>query len=142
MHADNPWPRPDEREMNPLCVDEGVALLPWSPLARGRLARLSTETTDRQRTDSVTKALYTATSAADNKIIDRVSAVAKERGVSQVQVALAWLLAKPGVCAPIVGASKVSHIDEACAALDVSLAPPEMNKLEQLYVPHKIAGHE
>ena len=134
--------REEEREMNPLCVDEGVALLPWSPLARGRLARPSKESTARQASDRVTKALYDATTAADNKVIDRVTALAKERGVSQAQVALAWLLRKPGVCAPIVGASKESHLTDAVAALEVELSAAEMNKLEQLYVPHKVAGHE
>jgi len=134
--------REEEREMNPLCVDEGVALLPWSPLARGRLARPSSESSVRTKTDRVTKVLYEASTAADNKIIDRVSALAKERGVSQAQIALAWLLAKPGVCAPIIGASKIAHLDDALPALTLALSPAEMNKLEQLYVPHKVAGHE
>ncbi|MFO0663080.1 MAG: aldo/keto reductase [Polyangiaceae bacterium] len=134
--------REEEREMNPLCVDEGVALLPWSPLARGRLTRPSSETTPRQKADKVTKALYEPTTVADNKIIDRVNVLARECGVPPAQVALAWLLQKPGVCAPIVGASKEQHLLDAVAALDLNLTAVEVNKLEQLYVPHRVLGHE
>jgi len=135
--------REEEREMIPQCVDQGVAVIPWSPLARGVLAgsrtRAGENRTTRSGTDPVLDALY---GEADFDVVDRVGEVAAERGVPQAQVALAWLLHRPGVTAPIVGATKLGHLEDALAAEDLELSPKEMERLEELYVPHPILGHE
>ena len=132
--------REEEREMLPLCAAEGIGVLPWSPLARGRLARAWGEQTDRMEKDEVSKKLYEATDAADQKVVERVGEVAANRGVPRAQVALAWLLAKPAVTAPIIGASKPNHLEDAIAALTVKLTPEEIAALEEPYVPHAVVG--
>jgi aryl-alcohol dehydrogenase-like predicted oxidoreductase len=135
--------REEEREMIPQCVDQGVAVIPWSPLARGILAgsrtRAGEKRTTRSGADPVLDALY---GEADFDVVDRVSEVAAERGVPQAQVALAWLLHRPGVTAPIVGATKLGHLQDALAAEDLELSPKEMERLEELYLPHPVLGHE
>lgn len=132
--------REEEREMLPFCVDQGIGVLPWSPLARGRLTRDWDETTNRQETDLVLKRLYDRTADADRKVVDAVGMVAKERNVPRAQVALAWLLGRPGVTAPIIGASKPQHLEDAVAALSLHLDDEEVALLEAPYVPHAIAG--
>ena len=133
--------REEEREMIPLCASEGVAVLPWSPLARGRLARpWDAERTMRLETDQFGKILYARTEAADREVVDRVGRVAGRRGVPRAQVALAWLLGKPGVTAPIVGATRPHHLEDAVAALSIRLDPEEVALLEEAYVPHPVAG--
>ena len=132
--------REEEREMMPLCVSEGIAVLPWSPLARGRLTRDWNESTRRVETDEVGKRLYTASAQADRMVIERVGAVAARRGVPRAHVALAWVLQKPFVTAPIIGASKPHHLEEAIAALSLKLTPEEIAELEEPYVPHAVVG--
>lgn len=135
--------REEEREMNPLCHDEGIGLLPWSPLARGFLAGNRTAAdrgeTSRAKTDDFAHKLYFQD--ADFAVVERVTAVAKARGVPNAQVALAWLLQKPGVTAPIVGASKPHHLDDALAAVGLTLDPAEVKSLEEPYRPHPVLGH-
>jgi aryl-alcohol dehydrogenase (NADP+) len=134
--------REEEREMNPLCEAEGVGLLPWSPLARGLLAGSRRAGTIRSRTDEYAHKLYPKEAQeADDAVVDAVDKVAKARGVPPAQVALAWLLAKPGVTAPIVGATKPHHLTDAVAALSVKLTPQEISELEAPYVPHPVLGH-
>ncbi len=130
--------REEEREMNPLCRETGVGLIPWSPLARGRLAGSHRAQTVRSRTDDYATRIYTD---ADDAVVDAVAAVAHERGVPAAQVGLAWLLAKPEVTAPIVGASRMGHLDDAVAALSVRLTADEVARLEAPYVPHPVLGH-
>jgi 1-deoxyxylulose-5-phosphate synthase len=132
--------REEEREMLPLCQDEGVGVIPWSPLARGRLARPWGEHTARIATDEFGTKLYERTVDADRAVAEAVARVAAARGVPMAQVALAWVAQKPGVTAPIVGASKVQHIDDAVAALGVKLTPDEIAALEAPYIPHAVAG--
>jgi len=132
--------REEEREMMPLCAAEGVAVLPWSPLARGRLTRDWNETTNRMETDEFGKTLYVATEESDRKMIEQVGKIAANRGVSRAQVALAWMTQKPFVTAPIVGASKPHHLDDAVAALSLSLTPEEISALEAPYTPRALAG--
>jgi 1-deoxyxylulose-5-phosphate synthase len=136
--------REEEREMIPLCLDQGVGVLPWSPLARGLLAgnrtREGERLTTRARTDAFGDRLYTPD--VDFDVVDRVAEVASERGVASAQVALAWLLHKPGVTAPIVGATRVEHLEQAIAAEQLSLSEDEIARLEAPYVPHAISGHE
>ena len=133
--------REEEREMIPLCADQGVAVMPWSPLARGRLAReRDGEATTRAETDQYTGSLYTRPEV-DDPVIDRVGNVSEERGVPRAQVALAWLLHKPTVTSPIVGATKLPQIEDALAAAELSLSEDEIAALEEHYVPHAIAGH-
>jgi aryl-alcohol dehydrogenase-like predicted oxidoreductase len=136
--------REEEREMTALCRDQGVGMIPWSPLARGRLARsaASSEATARSGTDRFGKFLYGATTDADVRVLERVDAVAKARGVPNAQVALAWLLGKEGVTAPILGATKMQHLEDAVAALSVKLSADEVKALEERYVPHAVAGFE
>jgi aryl-alcohol dehydrogenase-like predicted oxidoreductase len=129
--------REEEREMLPLCLDQGVGVIPWSPLARGRLTRDWDETTERQQTDVFGATLY---KAADRDIVEAVAKIAAARGVPRAQVALAWLAQKPGVTAPIVGASKPGHIADAVAAVSLKLTPEEVKALEAPYTPHGIAG--
>jgi aryl-alcohol dehydrogenase-like predicted oxidoreductase len=131
--------REEEREMLPLCADQGVGVLPWSPLARGRLTRDWDATTSRSESDEYGRKLYD-TSSSDRAIVERVAKVAQDRGVSRAQVALAWVLAKPGVTAPVVGATKMQHLDDAVAALELRLTPDEIAFLEEPYVPHPVVG--
>lgn len=132
--------REEEREMLPLCRDQGIGVIPWSPLARGRLARGPDEKTERSETDKFGHYLYRKTAEADRAVIDRVGEIAAARGLPRAQVALAWLLAKPGVTAPIVGATKPEQLDDAIAAVDVTLEADEIKKLEEPYIPHPVAG--
>jgi aryl-alcohol dehydrogenase-like predicted oxidoreductase len=132
--------REEEREMLPLCRAEGIGVIPWSPMARGRLTRNWDETSERQETDAFGKTLYTRTFEADRLVIERVAAVAKARGVPRAQVALAWVLQKPEVAAPITGASKLHHLDDAVASLSLKLTPEEIATLEEPYTPHPLAG--
>lgn len=134
--------REEEREMLPLCAAEGIAVLPWSPLARGRLTRPWGETTARLVSDQVGKNLYDETEGIDAIIAERVASIAQERGVSRAQVALAWLLSKPVVSAPIIGASRHEHLEEAIAAVDLELTQAEVAELETAYVPHHVTGFE
>ena len=133
--------REEEREMLPLCKAEGIGVIPWSPLARGRLTRDWDQATARAETDDAGRTLYAKTADADRKVVERVAEIAAKRGVPRAQVALAWLLAKPVITAPIVGATKLQHIDDAVAALAVKLSPEEIAALEAPYVPHAVAGH-
>jgi len=133
--------REEEREMIPLCLEEGIGVVPWSPLARGLLAGKSRPETPRARTDVYRKQIYgEEVSAADTRVIERLEEVAAQQGVAPAQVALAWLLQKPGVAAPIVGASKAQHLADALAALQVRLPAEAVTTLEELYVPHPVAG--
>jgi aryl-alcohol dehydrogenase (NADP+) len=132
--------REEEREMLPLCADEGIGVIPWSPLARGRLAREWDETTARSQSDRFGSTLYGRQEEADRAVVDAVGEVAAARGVPRAQVALAWLLSRPGVTAPIVGATKQRHLDDAVAAIDLHLDDAELARLEQPYVPHERAG--
>ncbi len=136
--------REEEREMLPLCLAEGIGVLPWSPLARGRLARSSDalSSTVRGQTDEYGKKLYSETEELDKQVIDRVGEIAKARDIARAQIALAWLLHKPAVTAPIIGATKSHHLEEAVAAMDVKLSDAETEALEARYVPHRIAGFE
>jgi aryl-alcohol dehydrogenase-like predicted oxidoreductase len=135
--------REEEREMIPQCIDQGVAVLPWSPLARGLLAGNRTvegeRLTVRSRTDSFADGLYTP--EVDFTVVDRAGEVAASRGVSPAQVALAWLWHKPGVTAPIIGATKHNHLEDALAGERLILSEDEMAQLEELYAPHVISGH-
>ncbi len=132
--------REEEREMLPLCRAEGIGVLPWSPLARGRLTRDWRETSAREETDEVGKKLYTAAVDADRAVIDAVAAVATTRGVPRAQVALAWLLQQRGITAPIIGASRLGHLEDAMAALALRLTAEELASLESPYVPHPVSG--
>jgi aryl-alcohol dehydrogenase-like predicted oxidoreductase len=134
--------REEEREMLPLCIDAGIAVLPWSPLARGRLTREWNTETERTRTDPYGEKLFPSTAEADRKTVEAVATVASARGVPRAQVALSWLIRRPGVTAPIIGAVKPQHLDDAVAALELELSTAEMSQLEAPYVPHAIAGHE
>jgi aryl-alcohol dehydrogenase-like predicted oxidoreductase len=134
--------REEEREMLPLCEAEGIGVIPWSPLARGRLTRDWDDVTERSQTDKFGRTLYEQTADADRKVVEAVAAVAAERGVPRAQIALAWVLDKPVVSAPIVGASKPSHLADAVAALDIVLSEEEIGRLESAYVPHAIVGFE
>jgi 1-deoxyxylulose-5-phosphate synthase len=135
--------REEEREMIPQCIDQGVAVLPWSPLARGLLAGTRTREgerlTTRARTDAFGDSLYTPD--VDFAVVDRAAEVAAARGVPAAQIALAWLLHKPSVTAPIVGATKLEHLEDAVAAEKLALDDAEIARLEEPYVPHSIAGH-
>ncbi|HEX4082660.1 MAG TPA: aldo/keto reductase [Acidimicrobiales bacterium] len=130
--------REEEREMLPLCADQGLGVIPWSPLARGRLTREWDDATERSQTDEFGRSLYAET---DRAIVDAVAAVAEQRGVARAQVALAWVLSKPVVTAPIVGVTKPGQLDDALGALTVELSPEEIEQLEAPYEPHRIAGH-
>ncbi len=130
----------EEREMLPLCAAEGIGVIPWSPLARGRLTRDWDERSARSETDEFGKKLYSAAGDADHKVVERVAEVALRRGVSRAQVALAWVLAKPVITAPIVGATKLQHLEDALAAVSLKLSPEEIAALEEPYVPHAVAG--
>jgi len=134
--------REEEREMLGLCMEEGIAVMPWSPLARGRLARPWQETpaTMRDRTDAFSKKIYSASEEQDRKVVEALGEVADARGLPYAQIALAWLLHKPGVTSPIVGASKMQHLEDAVAALDVQLSSDEIAALQAPYMPHPVAG--
>jgi 1-deoxyxylulose-5-phosphate synthase len=133
--------REEEREMLPLCVADGIGVIPWSPLARGRLARTSkSEKTAREQTDKFDKVLYQATEDADRQIIDRVAEIAKKREVPQAQVALAWMLRQPSITSPIIGASKPGQLEDAICSLSLKLSTEEVHHLEELYIPHRVAG--
>jgi aryl-alcohol dehydrogenase-like predicted oxidoreductase len=134
--------REEEREMLPLCLDEGVGVIPWSPLARGLLARGRSASTARSGSDQYVRELYDRSADADAAVVDAVSAVASARGIPNAQVALAWLLRQPAVTAPIVGATKLPHIEDAVAAVDVELTDEEASTMESPYLPHAISGHE
>jgi aryl-alcohol dehydrogenase-like predicted oxidoreductase len=134
--------REEEREMIPLCKSEGIGILPWSPLARGRLARpWQGESTKRYETDQLGKKMYSQNNEeANRKVVDRLGQIAEQRGVSRAQLALAWLLSKPGITAPIVGASKPHHLQDSVAALTLRLTPEEIASLEEPYTPHPVLG--
>jgi len=133
--------REEEREMIPLCRAEGIGVIPWSPLARGRLARpWQSETTKRSETDRFGNTMYAKTEEADEKVVRALTALATKRGVAQASLALAWMLAKPGITAPIVGATKPNHLEDAVAALTVRLTQEEVASLEEAYVPHPVLG--
>jgi aryl-alcohol dehydrogenase (NADP+) len=131
--------REEQREMLPLCADLGMGVIPWSPLARGHLARPWGQETNRSETDAFARTLYES-AAPDQAIVDRVGQVADARGVPRARVALAWLLANPVVTAPIVGATQPHHLDDAVAAVDLQLSAEEIAALEEPYVPHAVAG--
>lgn len=130
--------REEEREMLPMCRSEGIGVLPWSPLARGRLARAWAEesTSDRVRHDRTAEMLYAETEAADRRVVDAVGQVSTARGVSRSQISLAWLLSRPEVTAPLVGAGKLAHLEDAIGSLDVKLDESDLTALEKSYVPH------
>ncbi len=133
--------REEEREMLPLCEAEGIGVIPWSPLARGHLARpWGAEGGGRAKTDEYGKTLYQGHAEADRNVVDRVGAIAEAKSAPRAQVALAWMLHKSAVTAPIIGASKKHHLDDAVAALSLSLTPEEIAALEEPYVPHPVLG--
>jgi aryl-alcohol dehydrogenase-like predicted oxidoreductase len=132
--------REEEREMLPLCADQGIGVIPWSPLARGKLTRPWDESTERAQTDEFGKTLYKATEEADRKVVEAVAALAKARSVPPAQIALAWMLSKSVITSPIIGATKMGHLEDAIAALDVTLSAEEIASLEASYVPHPVLG--
>ena len=136
--------REEEREMIPQCIDQGVGVIPWSPLARGLLTgnrtRSGEKLTKRAQTDAFADSLYKP--ELDFEVVERADEVGAERGVPTAQVALAWLLHRPGVTAPIVGATKLEHLEDALAAEQLSLSQEEIKRLEELYQPHPVAGHQ
>jgi len=132
--------REEENEMHPLCQREGIAVLPWSPLARGRLTRPWGETTARLVSDEFGKTLYSETDANDAQIAERLASVAEELGASRAQVALAWLLSKPGVAAPIIGASRGDQLEELLGAVELTLKPEQIAELEMPYKQHPVVG--
>jgi aryl-alcohol dehydrogenase-like predicted oxidoreductase len=135
--------REEEREMIPLCQSEGIGVIPWSPLARGRLARpWQTESTKRYETDQFGKSLYSQTEEIDHPVVDRLGRISEQRGASRAQVALAWMLSKPAITSPIVGATKPHHLSDAAAALSLRLTPEEIASLEEPYTPHPVLGFE
>ncbi|RKQ25955.1 aldo/keto reductase [Bacillus subtilis] len=133
--------REEEREMLPLCKEEKMGVTPYSPLASGRLTREWSETTHRSETDQIQKSKYDATADADWLVVERLAAIAEKHGVSRTHIALAWLLQKEPVTAPIIGATKMSHLEDAVRALSVKLTSEEIALLEEPYVPHPIVGH-
>ena len=134
--------REEEREMLPLCKTEGIGVIPWSPLARGRLTRDWDETSARSETDTFGRGLYAASVEADRKVVAKVAEIAGRLGIPRAQVALAWVLQKAEVSAPIIGATKPQHLDDALAALSVKLSAQDVAALEEAYVPHRVAGFE
>ncbi|RJF89504.1 aldo/keto reductase [Oleomonas cavernae] len=133
--------REEEREMLPLCAAEGIGVMPWSPLARGRLTRDWDETSARAESDFFGASLYAATAQADRKVVEKVAEIALARGIPRAQVALAWVLQKAPITSPIVGATKPRHLDDAVAALSVKLTADEVTALEAPYVPHGVVGY-
>ncbi|PSR23109.1 MAG: alcohol dehydrogenase [Sulfobacillus acidophilus] len=134
--------REEEREMLPLCQAEDVGVIPWSPLARGRLARRWDQSTARSETDQFAQTLYQTTADQDRKVVDQVESLARARGVPMAQVALAWVLQKSPITAAIVGTTKLHHLDDAVAALALHLTPEEIRRVESPYVPHEVRGYE
>lgn len=132
--------REEEREMLPLCEAENIGVIPWSPLARGRLTRDWDEQSERSQSDLFGQRLYATTAEADRKVVERVAEVAASRGVPRAQVALAWVLQKSPVTAPIVGATKPHHLEDAVAAVSLRLTAEEIARLEEPYVPHPVLG--
>jgi aryl-alcohol dehydrogenase-like predicted oxidoreductase len=133
--------REEEREMISVCQSEGIGVIPWSPLARGRLARpWQSESTKRYDTDQFGKSMYSQTEDADRQVVERLGQVAEQRGVPRAQIALAWLLSKPLISAPIVGATKPNHLPDAVGALSLHLTPEEITALEEPYTPHPVLG--
>jgi len=132
--------REEEREMLPLCAAEGIGVIPWSPQARGRLTRDWDYTSIRTETDDAHQRLFGKSAEADRKVVDRVTEIAAARGIPRAQVALAWLLTKPVITAPIVGATKLHHLDDALASVNVKLSADEVASLEAPYVPHAVVG--
>jgi len=134
--------REEEREMLPLCAAEGIGVIPWSPQARGKLTRDWNYTSIRTETDEAFGRLFAKTEDADRKVVDQVARVAAARGIPRAQVALAWLLAKPVITAPIVGATKLQHLDDALASVRVKLSEDEIALLEEPYIPHAVVGFD
>jgi aryl-alcohol dehydrogenase-like predicted oxidoreductase len=132
--------REEEREMLPLCRAEGIAVIPWSPLARGRLTRAWDDSSARVETDEFGKGLYKNTAEADRRVVERVAEIARERNVPPAQIALAWVLHQSVITAPIIGATKTAHLDDAVAALSLKLSVDEIQRLEAPYVPHAVVG--
>jgi aryl-alcohol dehydrogenase-like predicted oxidoreductase len=133
--------REEEREMIPFCQSEGIGVIPWSPLARGRLARpWESENTKRSESDQFGKTMYSQTEEADRKVVNRLGEVAEKHGAPRAQVALAWMLGKPGITSPIVGATKPNHLQDAAAALTLRLTPEEIASIEAPYAPHPVLG--
>lgn len=132
--------REEEREMLPLCEEEKIGVIPWSPLARGRLTRPWSEVTKRSESDEFGQHLYAGTEDADRRVVETVQGIARDRGVPQAQIALAWVLQKSPVTAPIIGATKMHHLEDAVAALAIELTPAEVEALEAPYVPHSVLG--
>lgn len=128
--------------MLPLCKAEKIGVIPYSPLAGGRLTRDPKEKTHRSETDQIAKQKYDATADADLLVVDQIAAIAEQRGVLRAEVALAWLLQKEPVISPIIGATKMSHLEVAISSLSISLTPEEITQLEQPYVPHSIVGFQ
>jgi 1-deoxyxylulose-5-phosphate synthase len=133
--------REEEREMLPLCIEEKIAVTPYSPLASGRLARVWTETTTRLETDQIARRKYDSTAAADQKVVERVGELAEKYDVPRAHIAIAWLLQKAPVAAPVIGVTKISHLESAVEALSIRLSPDDISFLEEPYVPHSIVGH-
>lgn len=133
--------REEEREMLPLCREEKIAITPYSPLASGRLTRDWSETTKRLETDQIAKGKYGATEDADRLVVERLATVAKKRGVPRIHIALAWLMQKEPVTIPIIGATKISHIEDAAPSISIKLTPEEISFMEETYIPHQIVGH-
>ena len=134
--------RREEREMLPLCAAEGIGVIPWSPQARGKLTRDWNYTSIRTETDEAFERLFAKTEDADRKVVDRVAQVAAVRGIPRAQVALAWLLAKSVITAPIVGATKLQHLDDALSSVRIKLSEEEIALLEEPYVPHAVFGFD
>jgi len=133
--------REEEREMLPFCKDEGIAVIPWSPLARGRLTRpWQSEQTKRSETDRFGNSMYSRTEEDDKRVVERLTGIAEKRGVPQAQIALAWLLSKPEITSPIVGATKPNHLEDAVATVSLKLTREEITALEEPYVPHPVLG--
>lgn len=132
--------REEEREMHPFCLDQGVGVLPWSPLARGKLTRDWDALTERSQTDQFGQTLYRQAEDADRQIADVVALIAKRREVPRAQVALAWVASQPAVSSPIVGATKLSHLDDAVASVELTLTDAEFDELAAPYIPHAVAG--
>ncbi|HEY0958483.1 MAG TPA: aldo/keto reductase [Novosphingobium sp.] len=134
--------REEEREMLPFCREEGIGVIPWSPLARGRLTRPWGTATKRTESDRIGVNLYAHTEAADRAVVQAVRAIAEARGVAMAQVAMAWLLVQPGISSPIVGVTSMAQLEDALASLELALNPDEVATLEAPYVPHPVQGHE
>lgn len=132
--------REEEREMMPLCREEKIAMTPYSPLASGRLARSWAETTKRLETDQIAKSKYDATADADKLVVERLAKIAEKQGTPRAQIALAWLLHKEPVVAPVIGATKISHLESAVESVSIKLTPEELSFMEEPYIPHEIVG--